>query len=93
MIDKIRRADVTFPDYVRNSGGKLAGKTFVITGTLSMPRNHFKNLVEENGGKVSGSVSANTDYLLCGADPGSKFAKAKKLGIKIIAEDDFVALL
>ncbi|MDH4157825.1 MAG: NAD-dependent DNA ligase LigA, partial [candidate division Zixibacteria bacterium] len=93
MIDKMRQAGVTFPDYVRRSGGKLVGKTIVITGTLSMPRNYFKNLIEENGGKVSGAVSANTDFLLCGADPGSKYAKAKKLGVKIIAEDDLAALL
>jgi DNA ligase (NAD+) len=94
MIKKMRDGGVQFTPYTSSRGeGKLAGKTFVITGTLSQPRNHFKNLIEQNGGKVTGSVSNNTDYLLCGADPGSKFDKAKKLGIDIIDEDAFEKLL
>ena len=63
-----------------------AGKTFVITGTLSKPRIHFKNLIVQHGGKVAGSISSRTDYLLCGVEAGFKLDKAKKLGIEIIDE-------
>ncbi|KAA3636709.1 MAG: NAD-dependent DNA ligase LigA, partial [Calditrichaeota bacterium] len=67
MIAKMKKAGVLFSDYKSSAKSvTFAGKTFVITGTLSQPRNHFKNLIEENGGKVSGSVSAKTDYLLAG---------------------------
>jgi DNA ligase (NAD+) len=94
MLEKMRRGGVLFPDYETTATASgLSGKSFVITGTLSQPRNHFKNLILENGGKVTGSVSKATDYLLCGADPGSKRDKAEKLGVKIIDEDEFQALL
>ena len=70
-------------------GNVLAGKTFVITGTLpSMKREEAAALIEANGGKVSGSVSKKTDYLLCGENAGSKLDKANALGIKVISEDD-----
>lgn len=74
---------------------KLAftGKTFVITGTLSQDRDHFKNLIEQNGGKVSGSVSKKTDYLLAGEAAGSKLDKAKELNVTILDEAAFEALL
>ena len=69
--------------------GKLSGMTFVITGTLpSMSRDEAKDLIEKNGGHVSGSVSSKTSYLLAGGDPGSKFEKAQELGIKIVEEKD-----
>ena len=71
----------------------LSGKTFVITGTLSHPRDDFKALIEQHGGKVSSAVSAQTDYLLAGDKGGSKLQKAKKLGIKIIGEEEFGQLL
>ena len=64
----------------------LAGKTFVITGTLSQDRGTYKELIEAKGGKVTGSVSKNTDYLLAGEGGGSKRDKAEKLGVKIIDE-------
>jgi len=67
----------------------LAGKTFVITGTLSLPREFFVKVIEDNGGKVSGSVSKNTDYLLAGEKAGSKLAKAKSLGVQILNEEEF----
>jgi DNA ligase (NAD+) len=66
----------------------LAGKTFVITGTLSAPRDEIKQWIESKGGKVSGSVSANTSYLLCGEAGGSKRDKAEALGVKIIDETE-----
>lgn len=71
----------------------IAGKTFVITGTLSQARDHFKELVETKGGKVSGSVSKNTDYLLAGEKAGSKLAKAEKLAVTVLSEEDFLGLL
>jgi DNA ligase (NAD+) len=71
----------------------LTGKTFVITGTLSKDRDHFKSLIEKNGGKVSGSVSKNTDYLLAGEAAGSKLDKAKTVNVTILDEAALAALL
>jgi len=71
----------------------LAGKTFVITGRLSQPREHFKALLEAAGAKVAGSVSKKTDYLLAGEDAGSKLARARELGVTIIDEAALTALL
>lgn len=72
----------------------LAGKRFVITGTLeAMPRNEAKRRLEALGAKVSGSVSKKTDYLVAGANPGSKHAKAQTLGITILDEEAFLALI
>jgi DNA ligase (NAD+) len=62
-------------------------KTFVITGTLTQPRNQISELIESLGGKVQSSVSAKTDYLLAGSDAGSKLSKAEALGVKVINED------
>jgi DNA ligase (NAD+) len=67
----------------------LFGKTFVITGTLSRPRPDFEAEIKSLGGKVSSSVSKNTDYLLAGSDPGSKFEKAKQLEVKILNEEEY----
>ena len=73
---------------------KLAGKTFVITGTLpTLSRDEAKALIEENGGKVAGSVSKNTDYLLAGEGGGSKRTDAEKLGTKIIDEKGLKSML
>ncbi|WP_052572900.1 NAD-dependent DNA ligase LigA [Haloferula sp. BvORR071] len=71
----------------------LAGKTFVITGTLSMDRDEMKQFLESKGAKVSGSISAKTDYLLCGEGGGSKRDKADKLGVKVIEEGDIKDLI
>jgi DNA ligase (NAD+) len=71
----------------------LAGKTFVITGTLSMGRDEMKRHLESLGAKVSGSVSANTDYLLSGEGGGSKRDKAEKLGVKVIGEEELAELI
>ena len=68
----------------------LAGKTFVLTGTLpSMTREEASEKIEALGGHVTGSASKKTDYVLAGAEPGSKFDKAKELGVKIINEGEF----
>lgn len=71
----------------------FTGKVVVITGSLSKPRDEFKALLESMGAKLSSSISAKTDFLLCGKDAGSKLEKAKALGIKILSEEEFNSLL
>ena len=71
----------------------LNGKTFVITGTLSQPRTVFEEKIKKAGGKLSSSVSKKTSYVLAGENPGSKFDKASTLGVIILTERDFEALL
>lgn len=86
--------EIVYPDKQKMSGGVFAGKTFVLTGTLpTLSRDDATKLIEDNGGKVSSSVSKNTDYVLLGREPGSKYDKAIVLGIKIIEEDEFLSLL
>ena len=78
----------------KNSKLTLKGKIFVITGTLpNLSREDAKKNIIENGGKVSSSVSTNTDYLLAGDKAGSKYKEAEKLGIKIIKEEEFLKML
>jgi DNA ligase (NAD+) len=73
---------------------RLAGKTFVFTGGLkSFAREEASQLVEAQGGHVSSSVSKKTSFVVAGADPGSKLEQAKKLGVTILSEEDFAALL
>jgi DNA ligase (NAD+) len=94
MITRLRRGGVHFPERKKRVvAGPFVGRTFVITGTLSKPRDHFKALIESNGGKASDSVSKKTDYLLCGEDAGTKLEKAKTLGVKILDEAEFLKLL
>lgn len=71
----------------------FTGMTFVLTGTLSEPRDNFEKIIKLNGGKVSSSVSKKTSYVLVGEAPGSKFDKAQALGISVISEDDFNHML
>ena len=69
------------------AAGTLSGKVFVLTGTLSsLTRDEARKLIEKAGGKVTGSVSRNTDYLVAGASPGSKLKRAEALGVDIIDE-------
>ncbi len=87
---------ITNPDYEagqKKEKGPLDGMTIVITGTLSKPREEFEALIEKNGGRVAGSVSKKTNYVLAGEEAGSKLDKAKELGVKIINEDRFVKLV
>ena len=73
---------------------KLSGRTFVLTGSMeSQTRDEAKDKIRKLGGQVSGSVSKKTDYLVAGSEPGSKFNKAEKLGVKIISEKEFLDIL
>lgn len=91
VVEALRAAGVRWPHAVRReSGGALAGKTFVITGTLPVSREQASQSIEAAGGKVSGSVSAKTDFVVAGESAGSKLAKAEKLGVTVL---DYAALL
>ncbi|MCH7879399.1 MAG: NAD-dependent DNA ligase LigA [candidate division Zixibacteria bacterium] len=93
-VKRLRSAGVTFACKQRKAeSAALAGKTFVITGSLSRPRDYFKALIETHGGKVSSSVSKNTDYLLAGEKAGSKLSKAEKLSVEIIDEEQLEKLI
>ena len=76
-----------------NTESKVSGKTFVITGTLSKPRDEYKEVLESLGANVTGSVTKKTDYVLVGENPGSKYDKAKELGITIISEEEYEKLV
>jgi DNA ligase (NAD+) len=74
--------------------GPLVGRTLVLTGTLpNLTREDATQRIEAAGGKVTGSVSKKTDYLVAGADPGSKLTKAEQLGTEVLDEDGLIALL
>ena len=75
------------------AAGKLKGTTWVLTGTLSVSREEAAEQIRAQGGKVSGSVSAKTTYLLAGDEAGSKLTKAEKLGVKILNEEEFKNLI
>jgi DNA ligase (NAD+) len=95
VIERLGKAGV-HPEHERQRfrSNRLAGKTFVFTGALARhSREDASALVVANGGKISSSVSKNTDYVVVGADPGSKFDKAKSLGVTILNEDQFEATL
>jgi DNA ligase (NAD+) len=95
VIEKLRKAGLQFEQAkVQQAAGHLAGKQFVLTGTLPRySRDEAKSMIEEAGGRVIGSVSKKTDYVVVGADPGSKLEKARSLGVKTIDEDGLVRLL
>ncbi|WP_338972548.1 NAD-dependent DNA ligase LigA [Spiroplasma endosymbiont of Panorpa germanica] len=76
-----------------NSSDIFRDKIIVITGTLSKSRNYFRELLENNGARVTDSVSGKTDFLLAGEDAGSKLVKAKNLAVKIISEDDLKSMM
>ncbi len=78
----------------KSGGGIFSGKTFVLTGTLpTMKRSEASKIIEENGGKTSSSVSKKTSYVLSGEDAGSKLTKAQSLGVTIISEEEFKAMI
>jgi DNA ligase (NAD+) len=84
---------ISNPDF-EGAGAKkekrpFEGLTFVITGTLSRPRNEVEEIIERMGGHTAGSVSKKTSYVLAGKDPGSKLEKARELGVAVISEEEF----
>lgn len=99
LIGKLTAAGVqtSLPEGEEPAGpvsDRLAGLTFVLTGTLpTMTRDEASDLIKQNGGKTSGSVSKKTSYVLCGEDAGSKLAKANELGVPVISEEDFLTML
>ena len=87
LVDQLRKAKLKLSGEKRQRGTKLVGKTFVLTGTLvHFTRDEAKKMIEDAGGKVTGSVSKKTDYVVAGTDAGSKLDKAKELGVAVIDE-------
>jgi DNA ligase (NAD+) len=95
ILEKLKKVGVVFPIEEKPSGkGKFTGKTFVVTGTLDKySRKEAELEIEKRGGKVSSAVSSKTHYVVVGANPGSKYDKAMKLGITILGEAEFTRLL
>lgn len=94
LIDRLIKGGVTYEAAEKKKGGRFEGKTFVLTGTLaSLSRSEAKALIEAEGGKVSGSVSGKTDYIVVGAEPGVKYDKGVELGVNILNEEEFKGLL
>jgi DNA ligase (NAD+) len=94
LVSDLRKAGLTFTGQKKEKGTKLAGKTFVLTGTLARhTRDEAKTMIEDAGGRVSGSVSKKTDHVVAGSDSGSKLDKARELGVSVISEEELEALL
>ena len=93
LVERLRAAGLTLSGQKKERGTKLAGKTFVLTGTLAKhTRDAAKKMIEDAGGKVTGSVSKKTDYVVAGTDAGSKLDKANQLGVKVIDEREMEKL-
>jgi DNA ligase (NAD+) len=94
LVSDLRKAGLTFTGQRKEKGTKLAGKTFVLTGTLARhTRDEAKKMIEDAGGRVSGSVSKKTDYVVAGSDAGSKLDKARELGVAVIGEEELEGLV
>ena len=94
LVAQLRSAGLKLAGTKRQRGTKLAGKTFVLTGTMPRySRDQAKKMIEDAGGRVSGSVSKKTDYVVAGEDAGSKLDKAKELGVRVIDEKAMEELL
>jgi DNA ligase (NAD+) len=94
MVKELGSLGLRMDEPERAAGGRLEGKTFVFTGELkTLTRDAAQAKVRELGGKETSSVSAKTSYVVVGADPGSKFAKAQKLGVPVLTEDEFLKLV
>ena len=97
VIEKLRAAGVNMkqePQLANTGAQDLSGKTFVVTGTLSrFSRSESESKIKDLGGKVTSSVTKNTDYVIVGESPGSKLDTAERLGTNILDEEAFVELL
>ena len=96
LIEKLRRAGLRFdaePKTATESAPGFKGTTWVITGTLSQSRDEIAELIRSRSGKVSGSVSKKTSFLLAGEEAGSKLEKAKKLSVRVLDEAEFRGML
>ncbi len=94
LIERLRSFGLNMSYTVKETGKKLDGLKFVLTGTLpTMTRDEAKALIESNGGKCSGSVSSKTNYVLAGEEAGSKLTKAQQLGVAVITEEELLSML
>ncbi len=94
LVERLRAAGLTFTGKKKERATTLAGMTFVLTGTLQRrTREEAKKLIEDAGGRVSGSVSKKTNFVVAGAEAGSKLDKARELGVKVIDEDELERLV
>ena len=94
LCDRLVASGVVTDAVGEEKGELFAGLTFVLTGTLpTMTRDEASELIKKNGGKVSGSVSKKTSYVVAGEEAGSKLTKAKELGVNIIDEDGLIRLI
>lgn len=94
LVERLRAAGLQFTGEKKTKGTKLTGLTFVLTGTLvRYTRDEAKKLIEDAGGKVSGSVSKKTNFVLAGTEAGSKLDKARDLGVTVIGEDELTQML
>lgn len=93
LIEKLRAAGLNMKSAAEPMGDKLAGLTFVLTGSLSRERREYEEWIERLGGKASGSVSKKTSYVVAGDGAGSKLTNAKELGVKVLSEQELLAML
>jgi DNA ligase (NAD+) len=94
VVERLLAAGVTAAPEVAPAGGLLAGKSVVLTGTLAkLSRDEARAEVERRGGRVTGSVSRKTDLVVAGEEAGSKLARARELGVRVMDEAEFLRLL
>ncbi len=94
MLEDFSKLDFNFENTITQKSSELSNKIFVLTGTMnSMTRDEASNIIKQKGGKVSSTVSKKTSYVIVGENPGSKFEKAKNLGVIILNEDEFLKLI
>jgi DNA ligase (NAD+) len=94
LVNDLRKAGLVFTGQKKEKGTQLAARTFVLTGTLARyTRDEAKKMIEDAGGRVAGSVSKKTDYVVAGSDAGSKLDKARELGVKVVGEEELEKLI
>ncbi|MBP7058556.1 NAD-dependent DNA ligase LigA, partial [Candidatus Gracilibacteria bacterium] len=94
FLEKLEKVGIKIATEKKIENPNIAGKNFVVTGTLeTMSRDQAKDKIRLAGGKIQGAVSKTTSYLVCGANPGSKYDNAKKLGVPVLNEQEFLAML